>query len=202
MNTIKSEGFIEENNTNLRQSTPIHQFKKSGPWTQQDKEARREEVHKLHFDYGFSARSIADFMGVQRNTINSDLRYHYSIIASNSNIVDPEVAIGVGLTRLDIQYARLRVQLDKTEEDSEKLSIERLLLDICSKNIYANHRIAESYRRVIDLTTKSLNDWMKDNRKDTRYISMHDKQKVSSRAHKKIERIIKEDQKIGDPDFN
>jgi len=198
-----SEEFIEENKTNLCQSMPIPQkIKKSGPYSKHDKEVRREEIHKLHFEYGFSARSIADFMGVQRNTINSDLRYHYSIIASNNNIVDPEVAVGIGLTRLDIQYARLRIQLDKTDSQNERLALEKLLLDVCTKSMSANQRMAESYARVIDLTTESLNEWMKDNRKDSRYISMHDRQKVSSSAHKKIERIIKEDVKMGDPDFN
>ena len=195
MNKTESEGFIEENHPNLCQTTSIPQkIKKSSPWTHQDKEARREEIHKLHFEYGFSARSIADFMGVQRNTINSDLRYHYSIIASNSNIVDPEVAVGIGLTRLDIQYARLRIQLDKTDSQNERLALEKLLLDVCSKSMSVNQRMAESYIRVIDLTTESINDWMKDNEKDSRYISMHDRQK--------IERIIKEDVKMGDPDFH
>ncbi len=197
-----SEKFIEENKDNLCQSVPSTKFKKSGPWTQHDKEARRAEIHKLHFEYAFSARQIADFLGISRNTVNSDLRYHYSTIVTNNKIVDPEVAVGIGLARLDIQYARLRQQLDKTDSQEERNPLEKLMLDIVSKSMSANQRMAESYARMINLTTQGLNDWMKDHKKDTRYISMHDRQKVSSSAHKKIERIIKEDQKIGDPDLN
>jgi DNA-binding CsgD family transcriptional regulator len=191
-----SEEFIEENQC---QSMPKG---RAGPWTQHDKEARREEVYRLHFDYSFSARKIADLMKVSRNTVNSDLRHWYSIIAANSTRVDPEIIVGITLTRLDIQYARLREQLDKTDSQQERNTIERLMLDVTSKSIHTNQKMAESFMRVIDQTTKCLNNHMIENRKDTRYISMHDRRKVSSSAHKKIEHIIKEDQMRGDPDFN
>lgn len=52
--------------------------KKGGPYSQQSKKTRRGEVFKLHFDYGYSARKIAELMKINRNTINSDIGFLYS----------------------------------------------------------------------------------------------------------------------------
>ncbi|MDH5569206.1 MAG: hypothetical protein OEX98_05400 [Nitrosopumilus sp.] len=51
-----------------------------GPYTIKDKEERRKEVHKLHFEKGFSAVRIAEILKVNRNTINEDIKYWYSNI--------------------------------------------------------------------------------------------------------------------------
>lgn len=193
-----SDDFLKENQSDLCQSAP---FKKSGPWTQHNKEVRREEVNRLHFEYGYSARKIADLMKISRNTINSDLRYWYSTIATINNIVDPEVAVGVCIERLEIQYTRLREQWDETNSQQERNTLERHMLDVSSKIAYIYQRRAESHTRMIDLITQSINNWMKDNGKDARYVSMQDRQRVSSSAYKKIQHIIKEDQKLGDPDL-
>lgn len=197
-----SDELIEKSQPNLRQSMPIPQFKKSGPWTHHGKEARRNEVYRLHFDYDFSARSIADFMGVQRNTINGDVSFWYSKIVESSNIFDPETSILVTLERLKIQRARLRELVDKTDSTKDKLSIERLMSDIDFKIIYTHQRLAESSRRMQNSETERLNDWMKDSRKETRFLTLSDIIEVSSNAHEKIKQIIEEDRKIGDPDFN
>ena len=194
-----SDDFLKENKFNLLQSTP---FKKSGPWTKYDKEARRKEVYRLHFDYSWSARQIAELMSVQRNTINSDLKYWYSKIAESNNIFDPETSILVIIERLKIQRFRLRELLDKTDSTKDKIHIERLMSDIDFKINYTHHRLAESSWRKLDSETERLNDWMKDNRKETRFLTLFDIIKVSSNAHGKITKMIEEDRKKGDPDFN
>jgi len=83
-------------------------IKKGGPYTKQEIMDRKNEVHRLHFEYGYSARKIADLMKVNRNTINGDIDYWYSKIAENFNMVDPLGSIMVNIQRLDIQRSRLR----------------------------------------------------------------------------------------------
>lgn len=191
-----SDELIEENQPNLCRTVP--KGRKSGPYSKENKEIRRYEVHRLHFEYNFSARHIADLMQVSRNTINKDLEFCYSQIMNNSKILEPELIVEVNLERLDIQYTRLRESLDKTDSSEVKNTIERLILDVNSKIIYTVQRRAESSVRIMDLVTERLNNWMEENRKETRYMTLSDKFKVSSKAHEKISRIISEDQKNGD----
>lgn len=185
------EEFIEENRHDLSQFVP--KSRRRGPHSKQDKEARRMEVYRYHFDYGYSGRKIAEMIKIHRNTVNGDIEFWYSKIAGSINIFNPESAVLVSLQRLEIQRTRLREQLDKTNSQQEKVSIERLITDIESKILYTRHRLVESIRRLSDLSIESLNDWLKENKKDGRYITLFDKIKVSSKAHEKIERIIKED---------
>ncbi len=194
-----SEEFLEENRQNLSQFVP--KSRRRGPYSKQDKQARRIEVYRLHFEYGYSGRKIAEMMKIHRNTINADIGFWYYKIAGSTNIFNPEDIVIINLQRLEIQRTRLREQLDITSSQQEKLSIERLIFDIDSKILYTHHRLGESTRRMIDLSTTRLNDWMKDNRKDTRFMTLFDKIKISSKAKEKIERIISEDHKKGDPDF-
>jgi len=196
-----SKEFLEENKSNLRQFISKSR-KKSGPYSKKDKEKRREEIHRLHFEYGYSARQIANMMKINRNTVNSDLNYWYSKIIESGNIFDPETSILVTLERLKIQRVRLRELLDKTDSIKDKLSIERLMSDIDFKIIYTHHRLEESSRRKLDSETERLNDWMKDHREETRFLTLSDIIEVSTNAHEKIKQIIEEDKKMGDPDFN
>jgi len=195
-----SSKFIEENGENLGQfrSNPH----KRGPYTQSEKQVRRNEVYKLHFDYDFSARKISELMKIHRNTINGDVSFWYSKIVESSNIFNPETSILVTIERLKIQRTRLRELLDKTDSTKDKLSIERLMSDIDFKIIYTDQRLAESSRRMLDSETERLNDWMKDNRKETRFLTLSELIEVSTNAHEKIKQIIEEDRKTGDPDFN
>jgi len=69
--------FLDENEK-LCQTKP--KSKKGGPYSKEQKEKRRNEVYRLHFDYGYSARKIAELMKINRNTINGDIDHWYSRI--------------------------------------------------------------------------------------------------------------------------
>ena len=86
----------------------LAQERKGGPYTKSEKEARREEVFRLHFDYGYSARKIAELMKINRNTINSDVDFWYSKITESKNYIDPESKILANLTRMEQQRIRIR----------------------------------------------------------------------------------------------
>lgn len=184
-----SEDFIETN----KKFKPDTRRKKGGPYTKQEIIDRKNEVHRLHFDYGYSARKIADLMNVNRNTINGDIDYWYSKIAYNANVIDPSYATVVNLQRLDIQRSRLREQLDKTETFQEKLALERLILEIDSKILNTHNKLINSTRHLLDFSTEKMNDLMKENKKDTRFLTLFDRISVSEKAQEKINKIIKQD---------
>ncbi len=71
--------FLDENKK-LCQSMP--KSHKPGPYTKFEKETRRDEVYRLHFDYGYSARKIADLMKINQKTINADIDFLCRIIVN------------------------------------------------------------------------------------------------------------------------
>jgi len=167
--------------------------KKGGPYTKQEIIDRKNEVYRLHFEYGYSARKIADLMKVNRNTINGDIDYWYSKIVDNTNMIDPLCATMVNLQRLDIQRSRLREQLDKTETFQEKLALERLILEIDSRILNTHNKLTNSSRNLINYSTEKMNDWLKKNKKDNRFLTMFAGISVSEKAQEKIRKIIKQD---------
>lgn len=189
-----SKEFIEENQITLDQFSPKQ--RRSGPYIASEKEARRNQVYKLNFDYGYSARKIARQLKVSRNTINLDIRYWYDQITKNFNIVDPSVAVAKQIERFEIQRTRLRTKLDKTRTTSEQISIERLILEIDNKITQIRIKIKESSTQVHKLATRWLNDKMKQMKNDDRYITFDDTIKVSDKSHDKINRILNQDHQV------
>ncbi|MGC1708973.1 MAG: hypothetical protein WA799_04130 [Nitrosotalea sp.] len=184
------EKFIEQNK---KSSSKNIMKREGGPYTKSERDKRQQEVYKLHFEYGYSARKISELMKVNRNTINGDIDYWYSKIHKNANIFNPEDAVIVNLERLEIQRSRLREQLDKTKTFQERLALERMIYEIDCKILYTYTRMAESTRRLLKFSTDKLNRWMKDNKREERYLTLLDKISVSEKAHEKINKIIKED---------
>ena len=100
-------------------------------------------------------------MKINRNTINGDIDFLYGITLKNYNLVNPGTAIIKQITKLEIQKTRLREQLDKTPNHSDKMSIERLLFDIDSKLSFIRIKMSESHYRVHQLATSWLNRYSK-----------------------------------------
>ena len=167
--------------------------KKGGPYSKGAKESRRNEVYRLHFEYGYSGRKIADLMKVARNTINSDIDFWYSKIVNNTNIFNPEYAVLFNLERLENQRTRIREQLDKTNSFQEKNSLERFIFDIDSKILNINLRLTNSYQRVFNLATEKMNRWLEENNHKIRYMTLFDKMSVSINATQEINKIINND---------
>jgi len=191
-----SQEFLEESNSQLCQTMPISNKKTGGPYSKENKQKRRDEVYKLYFDHGYSARKISDTMQINRNTINSDISYLYDKISENSNFLDNEILINGMLHRLEIQRSRIRDKINKTDDYSKEcMTLEKLLLDVDSKIISFHQKTAESTRRMWDLTVQSINGFFKEEKKDIRYLSLFDKIAVSEKTQIKIQEIINQDRK-------
>ena len=183
-----SDQFIEEN----KELYGTKSKKAGGPYNKSDRIKRRNEVYRLHFEYGYSATKIAQLMQVNRNTINGDIDYWYSQVVKKWYRIDPVYSIVKQIESLEVQKSRAREELDKITNPHEKILFERLIFDIDSKIMQIRLKIYESSARIHELATKWLNDWMKKNKNDDRYFTWFDVIKVSKKAQDRINKIIKE----------
>jgi len=181
--------FIEENIKSFNKK--FH--KKGGPYNKKDRDARRTEVYRLHFEYGYAAVKIAELMNVNRNTINGDIDYWYSKILS-TNRFEPEFHILINIKRLETQRTRLREDLDKTTTQ-EKIALERLIYEMDFKILQIYFKLAGSDYRIHKLGTDWLNNILKKKKIDVRYLTFFDTISVSEKAQQRIRQIINEDRR-------
>ena len=183
-----SKEFIESG-----KSIQSNSKKRGGRYTKDGKIKRQNEVYRLHFEYGYSARKISELMKINRNTINGDIDYWYAKIYVNSNAFDPEISVVININRFDIQRSRLRENIDKAENFQQRHAIEKMIFDINCKIINTQIQLANSLKRMQKLGIDHLNKWLKDNKNDTRYLTYFDTISVSEKAKQRISKIIKED---------
>ena len=188
---------IHETDESLKQSSKNEKskkdIKKGGPYSKNEKEKRREEVYRLHFEYRYSARKIAEVMKVNRNTINGDIDFLYSEIGENVNIVDPGNVVVNWLEQMDIQLTRLRERLDKVKNNSERMAIERLIYEIHSKVLNTHLKLSNSTIRLNKYAVGMLNDHLKKNKDPRRYVALFESVSVSEKTKEKIDKVMKED---------
>lgn len=188
-----TDEFLKQNSKHVK--TKKRSRRKGGPHTKIDKFKRREEVYRLHFEYGYSARKIAELMKVSRNTVNGDIDFMYSNVLDDGRKLEPEDHIMTALEVMRIQISRLREQLDKTKSTSERITIERLMYDINSKIIYTWQKIALATTTSLKLGTKWYNETMEKKNMPDRVMLFYDTITVSDKARKKIHKVIDEDRK-------
>ncbi|MBI3254558.1 MAG: hypothetical protein HYZ55_01405, partial [Nitrosarchaeum sp.] len=133
--------------------------KKGGPYTKNEKRKRLDEVYRLYFEYGYSARNIAEFLNINRNTINRDVMYWYTSINKNWEHLDPTIFVANQVERLELQRTRLRKQLDKVELFQEKIIIEKLILDIDTKIANFKIRLVEAESSTYKKVGEQINKW-------------------------------------------
>ncbi len=104
--------------------------KKGGPYTEAQKQERQKIVYHLYFERGYSALRIAGKLGVNRNTINSDIKQ--ILIEQADALPENEVAsLMLGqFSALRAQKARLVDHLVIPLDQKNRLSYEKLICDI------------------------------------------------------------------------
>ena len=181
--------FIEDQKK-LGQTMPK---RKGGRYTKHEQTKRRDEVYRLHFDYGYSARKIAEVMNINKNTINSDIDYWYSKITKKTNILNPEDSIVNSIERLNLQRNRLREALDKTILFEERLKLERLILESENKIGQMYMKISNSLAHIGNLVAQALID--SNNRKEPRLMPLFSIFSITDKASKEIDDIRERDLK-------
>ena len=107
-----------------------NQNKKGGPYTKEEQKKRKDEVFKMYFEYGYSAVQIGNMLNVNRNTINEDIKYWYSELYKSTNFKYSEDWLDKQFTRLEIQRARLRKELDEDISLKDRLQVEKCITNI------------------------------------------------------------------------
>ena len=184
-----SQDFINENKK-LYQSRP--KSRKSGPYSKHERQKRRDEVYRLHFEYGYSARKIADLMKINRHTIDSDIQYLYSTLQHANNKISFGDLINKQHIRFEYQRNRLMQILEKTNSIQEKQQLERLIFDIDSKLTNTYLKICDSKLKNWDMAVDYINEWMKKNHKDNHYLLYGDLITTSENKRKRIDKILHE----------
>lgn len=170
--------------------------KKGGSYTKDEQRKRLEEVYRLHFEYGYSARKIAEFLKVNRSTINRDIIQWYTSIGKKWRHWEPETYVMNQIERLEIQRTRLRKQLDKVESFHEKIIVEKLILDIDMKITNFQIRVVEAGRNVYKEIENVINEWYEKEKNVKRVFSADKFIIVSKKAQEKMDKIYEEDMKF------
>jgi len=176
--------------------------KKGGPYPQQYKKTRRDEVFKLHFDYGYSARKIAELMKINRNTINSDITFCYSQLQKHDDKITVDDWLNKQFYRLESQRCRLAERLDKTENLNDVLSLEKMIFETDTKLAQINMKLQTTNQSIYDETISMFNQWLEKNDHKERYVLWGSALKVSSDSSDKIKHIIKSDKHQKSPKKN
>jgi transposase len=164
--------------------------KKGGPYTKQEQEKRRDEVFKLHFEYGYSARQISEVLKINRNTINSDISFLYSKLHDEMDKLTHDNWMNKQLTRLESQRVRLRKELDNDITLQERLQVEKVIFDLDSKISSLIIKMYTSSQEQYDSVVAILNNWMKEHDHEDRYMSQSSLYTIPKKSREKILQLL------------
>ena len=167
--------------------------KSGGPYPAHAKKARRDEVFRLHFDYGYSSRKIAEMIKINRNTINSDITYWYSQLQKEDSKVSVEDWINKMLYRLETKRTRLMERLDKATSLEDFLILEKMLFEIDNKIVQIVIKIQNTNQSIFDRTTNMFNNWLEEHDYKERYVLWGQALRVTSGTRENIKRLIQSD---------
>ena len=168
------------------------QSKKGGPYTKQEQQKRRDEVFKLHFEYGYSATQIAEMLKINRNTINSDVSFLYSKLHDEMDNVTYAKWMNKQLARIESQRVRLRKELDNDITLQERLQVEKVILDLDSKISSLIIKMDTSKHNNWDLGMMYLNKLMKEQGREDRFMSFGSLYRIPEKSREKIFKLLKE----------
>lgn len=184
-----SKEFLEGQ---LGQTMPKSE-KSGGHYPVHAKKLRRDEVFRLHFDYGYSARKIAEMIKINRNTINSDITYWYSQLQRDDERVSVEDWINKMIYRLETKRTRLIEKLDKATSLEDFLVLEKMLFEIDNKIIQIVIKIQHTNQSIFDRTTNMFNNWLEEHSYKERYVLGGQALRVTSGTRENIKRLIQSD---------
>ena len=85
----------------------VQSTKKGGRYTRKERKESRIKVYHLHFEENKTAVKIAEFLGVNRNTINDDIAYWHSQLVHEFNSQDLTAKMTKQIQRMELQRDRL-----------------------------------------------------------------------------------------------
>jgi len=189
-----SKGFFEGS----KLARTSENSKKGGPYPKQDRIKRRNEVFRLHFEYGYSGVRIAKLMGYDQHTIHSDIRFWYSKLADQWKMVDVGAWVLRQIHRFEIQRTRVIEKLEKQESLHDYVHLERLIYEIDSKIENTISKVPHNHQIVANAIYKKLNEELERHHIPIRFPDPNTLRRVSKKTKEKIDKLIEEDLKSAD----
>ena len=186
------EFFVSEK---LDRTSP--KSRKGGRYPDHVSEKRRQEVYMLHFDYGYSARKIAQLLKVNRHTIDADIQHLYGKITKKSSLASDESWVTAKIEQLEIQRTRIRKILDDNDEFSHRITLERMLSDIDNKIIQIRMRLINSSFRQYELGEFRVNEWLKGRGEKSRKLSLAKLINIPERCSARIFKMLERERNLG-----
>ena len=190
--TVELLDTSDKNEENPKKSENLVRHRhKFAPYTKAEREKRRLEVYKLHFENGMPATRIAQLMNVDRNTINKDLKFLYRQ-ALNDYYLDEmslDDILDKQLVRLEAQRDRLGLYLSDAKDVTNKVTIERLIADIDFRVLTAVEKISHNTGQFWDQIIRTANKIAENNNLRIRYTSLFELQKISIDSRKSLDEI-------------
>ena len=187
---VRLQDTVKEN-VKLDLVKPRHKF---APFTKAERKKRRIEVYKLHFEHGMPATKISELMKVDRNTVNSDLKFLYRQTLSDYSLDDMslEDILEKQLVRLETQRDRLGTYLSDTKDVTNKVTIERLISDIDFRILTTvekiNHNTIHFWNEII----KGVNTVAENKKIDARFTNLLELREISIKSRVDLDKL-KED---------
>ena len=111
----------------------LKQEKNGGPYTKAEQKQRRDQVYEMHFHLGYSAVKIAEELGINRNTINEDIKCLYSETIQHFGIKNIGKAILRQFERFEIQRREILEEIKRQNEFEKIFRLKKFLFEIDQK---------------------------------------------------------------------
>ena len=130
--------------------------KEGGPYSKQQQAERRKKVNELYFEKNLSALKIAEILGVNRNTINEDIKLAY--LQASESFPDDSILIFLhSIKKMESQRLEIQKQLESESDFSNKIILQKLLFQINNsltkfyqKMTFHNHDVVHRFRKQPD----------------------------------------------------
>ena len=111
---------------------PPNESRHCGPYTQIQRQKRRDDVYVMYFEKGMSGLKIAASLGINRNTINEDIKFLTSQITNKLESHDVNMLLAKKLEMMEVQRQRLLENLESANFE-QRLRIEKFVFEIDCK---------------------------------------------------------------------
>jgi transposase len=184
-----TDEFLQEELDRTRQFS-----KKGGPYTKSDREKRRNEVYRLHFEHGISAVKIAEMMKIHRHTISKDIEFWNNRLQGEWEKIDVVSWTMKIIHRFDLQRTSLYKELEATTNLNDKLAVRKLIFDIDYRMSQTIPKLATTKEVYFKTIRDAVNKIMEEHKIPKRVIGMYELQGVSEEVDNKIRKMIDDDQ--------
>jgi len=185
-----SKEFINEQANHSKQVS-----KKAGPYNKHDRDKRRNEVFRLHFDLGYCAVKISEIMNINRNTINSDIKYLYSRLSKEWEEKDTESWIMKQINRFEAQRSRLMECLRQESEVTKKLKIEKMIFDVDNQIAQIVIRFQTRVENISEMLAYEFNKIAEKSNIPNRLLAGKSIINTNKSTNEKIWKLIEEEEK-------